>query len=321
VSPTLQSETLRRVIDLAGRAPSVHNTQPWVWRRTATGLELHVDSARRLRAADPLGRNAVMSCGATLHHLTVAAAALGWESQVRRVPDPSGSSLLAQIELRPCPPSADAATDLRAIAERCTDRRRFTSWPVPDEPLHRLAAIASLHGTQAVPLLAVTERFRAELLVRRAIERQCADQRIVLEQEHWVDHSAASKVPVCHGHVTGGSPSDTERLIEGSDGLLVLCGESDDVASWLSAGEGLSALWLAATTQGLSVVPLSQVVEVAETREALRHEVLGGLAHPLLLVRIGWQEISRSQLPRTARRPVDDILDHADPSQTLAEHR
>ena len=42
---------------------------------------------------------------------------------------------------------------------------------------------------------------------------------------------------------------------------------------------------------------------------AMQHDVLGGLAHPLLLVRIGWQEISRSQLPRTSRRPVADVLD------------
>ena len=57
------------------------------------------------------------------------------------------------------------------------------------------------------------------------------------------------------------------------------------------------------------MVPLSQVIEVAETRLALQQDVMGGLAHPLILVRIGWQAISRSQLPRTFRRPVDDVLD------------
>ena len=60
---------------------------------------------------------------------------------------------------------------------------------------------------------------------------------------------------------------------------------------------------------GLSVVPLSQVIEVEETRAALQLEVLGGLARPHILVRVGWQEISRSQLPRTPRRPVDEILE------------
>jgi hypothetical protein len=66
---------------------------------------------------------------------------------------------------------------------------------------------------------------------------------------------------------------------------------------------------LAATREGLSVVPLSQVVEVDATRSELRRGVLGGLAHPLLLLRLGWQPIGRSELPRTGRRPLDDVLE------------
>ena len=81
--------------------------------------------------------------------------------------------------------------------------------------------------------------------------------------------------------------------VEGSDGLLVLCAPTDDPAAWLVAGEGLSSMWLAATMEGLSVVPISQVIEVAETRGALELEVLGGLARPLVVIRVGWQAISR----------------------------
>ena len=275
----IQPETLSRVLELAGRAPSIQNTQPWRWRSTAAGLELHVDRGRRPRDTDPHGRNAVMSCGAALHHVQVAAAALGWESRVDRVPDRSGASLLARIGLRPGSPPDQAASDLRAIAERRTDRRRFTSWPVPDELLHHLAGLASAQGTQAAPLITVSDRFRAGLLVGRASERRPADPLVA-----------------------------PERQLEGTDGLIVLSSSSDDAAAWLRAGEGLSALWLAATTRGVSVVPLSQVIEVPETRQALQHEVLGGSAHPLLLVRIGWQEIGRSQVPRTDRRPVDELL-------------
>ena len=68
-------------------------------------------------------------------------------------------------------------------------------------------------------------------------------------------------------------------------------------------------MWLTATVDGLSLVPLSQVVEVQETREAFQLEVLGGLARLLIVVRVGWQPISRSQLPRTPRRPVDEVLE------------
>ena len=81
--------------------------------------------------------------------------------------------------------------------------------------------------------------------------------------------------------------------------------------TWLRAGEALSAMWLEATREGLSLVPLSQVIEFTQTRDALRLEVLGGLAHPLMLVRVGWQAISRSQLPPTPRRHVGEVLELA----------
>ena len=99
------------------------------------------------------------------------------------------------------------------------------------------------------------------------------------------------------------------REVEGSDGLLVLCAPTDDPAAWLTAGEGLSAMWLAATIDGLSVVPISQVIEVPETRTAFELEVLGGLARPLAVIRVGWQAISRRQLPRTPRRPLSEMLE------------
>ncbi len=84
--------------------------------------------------------------------------------------------------------------------------------------------------------------------------------------------------------------------------------DSDDPDAWLRTGEALSALWLRATTEGLSVVPISQVVEVAETRSALQHDLMDGLMAPQILVRIGWQQISRSEHPRSPRRPLSDVL-------------
>ena len=91
-------------------------------------------------AADPTGRNLVISCGAALHHLRVAATASGWLPEVDRLPDPADPALLARVTFTPARPPSTAAADLRAIQERCTDRRRFTSWPVPNERLSLLVA-------------------------------------------------------------------------------------------------------------------------------------------------------------------------------------
>ena len=82
--------------------------------------------------------------------------------------------------------------------------------------------------------------------------------------------------------------ADAARVVENSDGLMAICSAADDQVSWLKAGEALSALWLQATHDGLSIVPLSQVVEVDETRQALHQDVFDGLARPQILVRVGW---------------------------------
>jgi len=77
------------MVGFATRAPSVHNTQPWLWRTSPEGLELFADWSRQLSRADPDGRDVLVSCGAALHHLQVAAAALGWTAHVKHAPDPS----------------------------------------------------------------------------------------------------------------------------------------------------------------------------------------------------------------------------------------
>jgi nitroreductase len=312
---------VRRVVELAARAPSVHNTQPWRWRDAGDGvLELYADRGRQLTAADPDGRNLTISCGTALHHAQVAAGALGWRARVERSPEGLGSDLLARLTLSRTRVPRDADELLTSIERRCTDRRRFTSWPVPDDRLTHLASRVTAWSGQAVPLVDVTQRFRAELLINRAVDRQRADRAVAEEQAHWVDHGAAdgvpsSVLPASHevsvrrpGRFRTGLADDDAREVEGSDGLIVICSEDDDRRAWLRAGEGLSALWLAATGEGLSVVPLSHVVEIAETRDALEYDVLDGRARPLIVVRVGWQAIGRSQLPRTPRRSVDDLL-------------
>lgn len=312
---------LRLIVAGATRAPSVHNTQPWRWLATSRTLELHADRTRALPATDPEGRNLVISCGAALHHAQVVAGALGWATLVDRHPDPDRPDLLARLELSPAPPSPRGADVLAAVEERCTDRRRFTSWPVPEERLDHLATVANQWGTRATALTDVTERFLAERLVVRAGEVQRRNRAVMAEQDAWLGRGAVDGIPVAaledSGRHAGGHthrfeippPGELEAPdVQGSDGLVVLYAAHDDASAWLRAGEGLSALWLTATQAGLSVVPLTQVIEVEQTRRAFRSEVLGGLAEPLVLVRVGWQAMNRSPLARTPRRSVGEVL-------------
>ncbi|HYF73110.1 MAG TPA: hypothetical protein VD864_09840 [Nocardioides sp.] len=310
-----------RVTEYALRAPSIHNSQPWRWRVRGDRVELHADRSRQLPMADPSGRNLAISCGAALHQAAVAAQALGWPAEVTRMPDPRDPDHLATLHLRRGARPPHAVAELQALQERRTDRRRFTSWPIPPERLGRLAASVDVDQVRVVPVTAAPDRVRVELLVSRATAIERADRRFAAEQRSWLDHSdvdgipsellpePGARTPTRVSRFVDEMPEEDPRgSVENSDGLLVIATETDGTEAWLRAGEALSELWLHAMDDGLSVVPLSQVIEVAETRTVLHHEVLGGLLHPQLLVRMGWQEISRSSLPRTPRRPLDEVL-------------
>lgn len=311
--------TLRRIVELACRAPSIHNTQPWLWRLAGARIDLYCDHRRQLPVADPHGRSLVLSCGAALHHAQVAADALGLDTHIARLPTPGNPSHLAAIDLTAGEPSSHAAADLKALERRRTDRSRFTSWPMSDERITALSNAASHRGVRVVAITDVSERFRLELLLSRAVAHQFSDPRFADEQRLWVDRSDVDGIPAaaidCAAR-SGARPSrftDPRRLVldellQSSDGLLLISTDDDDRAAWLQAGETLSEVWLNATSDGMSVVPLSQVVEVDETRLALTHEFPGGTAAPQALLRVGWQEMGQGDRVRTPRRPLDDVL-------------
>ena len=312
---------VRRLVELAVQAPSVHNTQPWIWRASGRQVSLYADASRRLAVEDPAGRNLIISCGAALDHFRYAARALGWDTRVERFSGRHHEEPLALLELTRSRPSRTAAADLEVVRNRCTDRRRFTSWPVPPDSLLALVDTARSRRAHAEAVVDEGRRIRLELLAHRAHLLRMAEPSATTEQQGWVGHGRDDGVPpsVLPAKAKGSPASrfgpglvrETRTVVESGDGLIVLGGSRDDPVSWLRTGEALSALWLDATRAGLSVVPLSLPVEIATVRDQLRDVVLDDGSDPHLLVRIGWQAIGRSQLPRTPRRQVDEVLQTA----------
>ena len=84
----VDADILKAAVQLACRAPSLHNSQPWQWVADGAGLHLYVDRSRILSSADKSGREAHISCGAVLDHLRVAMAAAGWTANVEQISRP-----------------------------------------------------------------------------------------------------------------------------------------------------------------------------------------------------------------------------------------
>jgi nitroreductase len=308
--------TVRNALALACRAPSVHNTQPWQWRLGDNSVHLYADLRRWLPATDAEGRDLVVSCGAVLHHARVALAAAGLRTTLRRRPNPDEPDHLAALTLSAGPP-ADADLALAAaITRRRTDRRRYSSWEIPDQMLAELAGRATEQGAVLTDISGDGTRLLAG--ITEAARIQEAEPAYRHETALWSGRSAGVDgipAPNLPPAAPAGTPArrfaagtiDQIDIDEPDGALLAVLGTaSDDTLSQLRAGEALSAVMLHATVLGLATCPLSQPLEVESTRTTLRDDILLGAMSPHLVVRIGWAPTA--PLPPTPRRPISEVL-------------
>jgi len=107
---------------------------------------------------------------------------------------------------------------------------------------------------------------------------------------------------VREGHMHMGEGSDRAAV------YLMLFGDGDEPGDWLRAGEALSAAWLAATEQGLSVLPFSSVIEVTSTRETMR-SMLSFLGYPYIVLRVGNAGADHDFPPLTPRLPAEQTIE------------
>ena len=321
---TLPDEpTIRQIVDLACHAPSIHNSQPWRWVLRDGRLHLWGDSRRRLMYTDTTGRDLAISCGAALHHLAVSAAAAGWACRITRMPDQEDKTHLASIRFSPHQPSQGDRQVAATVATRQTDRRLVSSWPVPSSTVDQFTALAQDLGVLArrVPDHQLYLLYKA---LDEAARLQNRNEAYHEELLAWTNARGPEGVPAASipnraaGEQAGAAPprfpsgslpDDYDEDAPPAADWLMLATSSDDVLSWLRAGEALSAVWLAASAAGLSLVPFTQPIEVEQTRVKLQSGMLGDHACPQLFVRLGWPPLGHSPVPPTPRRPVDEVLE------------
>ena len=115
-----------RCIRYAVLAPSSHNAQPWLFRIQGDILDLVADRSRALPVADPHDRELVISCGAALECLAVAARGTGHMLAIEILPDPFDRDWIARARLQEDgAPSERERRLFEAIPHRRSTRRPF----------------------------------------------------------------------------------------------------------------------------------------------------------------------------------------------------
>jgi hypothetical protein len=338
---------LAHLLDAAGRAPSAHNTQPWVLRpRGSDELEVSVRAGRTLPAADPTGADTLHSLGAMLENLLITLAHLGCAAEYEVMGPVAPEAPVLRIRWRPAGRSpsvrdrnGDPAALYRMIPIRRTSRLRYDAAPIAPEILAALRAAVRPPGA----LYVLTEaRAIAEVraLVAAATAEQLADAPVARELYGWLRFSPRDRRwyrdglnAACMGWRSWEAaairlllaPSvlpflsrwglhralcaDVDQQAPPAPAICLLTVEEESVAARIEAGRILQRLWLTAALHGLVTHPLSAAVDVTSTRPRVleRFGVPAGQSH-VNLFRLG-----RSAPPaRSSRLPADEILDAPD---------
>ena len=300
----------------ATKAPSLHNSQPWLFRIHGSVIDVYADPGRRLQVLDPDGREQLISVGAAVFTLRLALRQAGYGSEVAIFPTPGDADLVARVRLtQPATVTPTVEALAAAIPHRHTNRWPFARTPVPADVLDHLRdaarwedavlAVAGPDGRDAVLAMAraADRRVRGRPGYRAELTRWAGDTVRHDGVPSWAfgGWDALETVPIRDFAEVSASPRSGEAF-EAHPTILVLATAGDRRSDWVRAGQALQRVLLAATWKGLSATPISQPVEVSAVRRLLI-DPSAGLTVQMVL-RVGYGRTAG----RTPRRPLSDVL-------------
>jgi nitroreductase len=316
VRDPLPDPLLNDCITAAVAAPSVYNTQPWLFHRRRGTIDVYADRDRQLRVIDPAGRDLFISVGAAVFNLRVALRASGRVPELRLLPEPAAPNLLANV----APGVSSPATMTASALARAIPRRRSNRWPFHDMPLPG-AFLAELVATAAAEgaVLSVTNHGagrRIRELLRIADRERSEDDAYRAELAAWMrpgpyrrdgihpstigPRSAADALPLRDFGLLLPPGRRTVAVFEPRPTLAVLY-SVDTPTGWLRAGQALQRILLTATVRGVAVSLITHPLEIRWLRRTLQE--LGG-QQAQVIVRLGYRRWPASPSPRRSQADV-----------------
>jgi nitroreductase len=320
---------IERLIDAAKAAPSVLNTQPWLFQIVANDrINLRAQPERRLQHIDPEGRELIISCGAALFNLGLALRVTGHDPVIWLMPaegkmpgDDDRAELLASVEVvtaRAHPPTITEQRLYEAIWRRHTNRQPF------EKDLVGFNVLAELEGA------AWQEQTHLWLLHRHESDMLLADikeaNRKVNEDTDWrkyrtelrrytnepmlsrglgIPPEALGPLPA-NGHVPyrdlglewHGTEERERQRFEKHTRLLALSTNTNTRIDWLRAGLGLQRVLLTAARLNVMASFYTQPLEPYNEKAGPENPRLHWTKFPQMIMRVGYCKLPAAKTPR-----------------------
>ena len=313
----------RFMVACAARAPSGHNTQPWMFAVREGEITICPDFEKRLPVVDADDRELFISLGCAAENLCIAASKLQYRSECVIA---EGGEIVIRLNKS----QAIAVNPLcESMSQRQTNRSVYSGQAIPENILDGILqgfAKEKSHHIHVWPR--ASKMF--DVLTQYVMDGNAAqmhDAAFKAELLSWIRFNREHAERTCDGlsHAALGAPSipawlarpivkvalnskkqnaSDLRKIRSSSHLALLVSQENTVPAWIETGRILQRFLLRLTQAGIAHAYLNQPCEVPSLNRKLRVKLLGNEGFAQILLRIGYGK----QLPFALRKPVQAVM-------------
>jgi hypothetical protein len=310
-----------KIVRSAVRAPSGHNTQPWLFAKEDYGICIMPDLSRALPVADPEHRELFISLGCAAETAMIAARFYGFRPTLQI--NVSNVDCSIQISLQ-----KDDTIEQPALfsynTARQTTRNLYAERSISSEDI---ASLGKVDGGDSIRFFMGQNEIRQfSPFIAEANIIQMSKPRFKSELIQWMRfsekeamqkgdglYSACSGLPsmgrwvgsfVLKNFVT--AKSENKRIfkqLEKTPAVALFTSQKDTIEDWIITGMVFQRFALTATKLGLSHSYINLPCQVLQVRDKMMKD-LGLVGFPQLLIRLGYSQ----KMHFSFRRRINDFI-------------
>lgn len=316
--------TFLRIIRSAVKAPSGHNTQPWMFAKEDECICIEPDFDRALPVADPDNRELFISLGCAAETAMIASKFYGYNPTL--IVESLGGSHKIKIKLTKAENISQSGL-FPFINSRQTTRNLYNKTSIPVEDLEELRAMPTENGVnirffydendirQFIPFMVqanVIQMSNPEF-IKELIQWMRFSEREAVQKGDGL-YTACSGIPAM-GQILGSfvlkniltAKSVNIRLrkqLENSSALALFTTSDNDVEDWVKTGMVFQRFALTATKLGLMHSFINSPCQINQVSKKMANELGLHGDLPQLLVRLGYSP----KMPFSFRRRIHSSI-------------
>lgn len=327
--PTMLNKELYEILKLASLAPSGHNTQPW-FVKIIEPTHWIIGSNRKywLPAVDPLKRETLLSIGAFIENLVVAANHFGFQTELRTLAISAEEEDLIDVVLHKDSP---VKFDIEKIRKRRTVRKNYLQKEISTKDFNFVTDYNNINF-HFIPAHSSHGKYLAEGTIE-ANKVQAFRQDAQEELSKWIRWSSKDALRYRDGltsesmEITGISGwfvrnfydresvlavdfrnktiEEVEDQVTKSGGWIIISSSDSNVDTLVNTGRVFERMFVKIRERAIAIHPMTQLLEEEQSKNEVA-KTLGLNSEIQFILRAGYLDDYPD--PVSLRRPVSRFV-------------